>query len=261
MCTLVVLNEHVEGYPLIVAANRDERYNRKSRPPETSHIGDNDIVRPWDEERDGTWMGVAREGWLVGITNQDDGTHDPNGLSRGKVVSDCLKAACHAGVARIVSALDRDRYNPFNLVFGRPGAMMVCRVWANHELEFEPLAPGVHVISNDCWATRYKTKTDHAARVAANMTEGAKSIESVVDGLFHALGDHGSNQPDDPFQSLCVHAEEHAFGTRSSSIITVSNSMEVDYWYSEGHPCQSTGVQLVAKLPPRSAYDSKQPPG
>lgn len=240
MCTLVVLNECVDGYPLIVAANRDERYDRKSSPPETH----GDLIRPWDDERDGTWMGIARDGWFVGITNQDDGKHDEHALSRGHVVSDCLKAANHCAVAKVLKALEPQRYNPFNLVFGRPGAMFLTRVWAGHDLEMIPLEPGVNVISNDCWSHYYDRKV-------ANTTQLVKDIKSrqiidVIDSLWTVM--HGHDACDDPFQSLCVHAEEHAFGTRSTSIITVSNEKDVMYWYSEGHPCQSKVLECVGRL-------------
>lgn len=255
MCTLVVLNECVEGFPLVVAANRDERYDRRSCPPRLQ----GDIICPLDEEKGGTWMGVGPDGWFVGITNQDDGTHHTSAQSRGKVVKDCLEASCHSGVAKIIAKLDRSQYNPFNLVFGRPGAMMLCRVWEGRALEFEPLAPGIHVISNDCWGHLYDTKVERAFNVASRI-DSRVSIREASSALFQCLGAH-CESVNDPFQSLCVHAEEHAFGTRSSSIITVSNEMEAEYWYSEGHPCQSTGMTLAARLPPRSVADAKESSG
>lgn len=242
MCTLVVLNECIEGYPLVVAANRDERYDRKSLPPEEH----GDLIRPWDEERDGTWMGIRRDGWFVGITNQDDGKHDEHALSRGKIVSSCLEAESHCAVAKVLKALDPARYNPFNLVFGRPGVLFLARVWAGHELELIPIEPGVSVISNDCWDHHYDRKVERTTQLVKAI-KPKHHIVQIVDELWSAMHDHDASE--DPFQSLCVHAEEHAFGTRSTSIITVSNQKDVDYWYSEGHPCQSKMLMCVGHMP------------
>jgi len=252
MCTLILLNECVDGYPLVIAANRDERYNRRSRPPESVNCGEMTYLRPWDDEREGTWMGVAQDGWFVGLTNQDDGKHDSQALSRGKVVVDCLKARCHSQAARVLTNLDRPRYNPFNIVFGRPGAMFLTRVMPDTELEMLPMLPGITVVSNDCWGHQYDEKTEWAKGLVTSLvTDPAPGgIDVIRRYLLIAMGSHFESRcaKADPFQALCVHAEEHEFGTRSTSIITVSNEGNVEYWYSEGHPCQSGGLSLAGRL-------------
>src|SRR5579863_6311932 len=143
MCTLIVLNECIDGYPLVVAANRDERYDRQSSPPDVVFNGKKSVIRPWDVERDGTWIGVAEDGWFVGITNQDDGKHDEHKLSRGQVISACLDAGGHTLAARVLACLDPTQYNPFNVVFGRPGAMFLTRVLPGQAIEMEPLPRGI----------------------------------------------------------------------------------------------------------------------
>jgi uncharacterized protein with NRDE domain len=252
MCTLVVLNELIEGFPLVIAGNRDERYDRTSLPPEIVKASDVMIIRPWDAEKDGTWLGIAQDGWFVGLTNQDDGKHNSKTLSRGKIVDDCLHMGNHAKAARLLLGLDKELYNPFNVIFGRPGAMFLCRVCPGLKLELEPLAPGVHVISNDCCGVKYQHKVEHAHACACRI-DPKGGIDAVHDELFRMLGDHRHARDDDPFQALCVHAEEYAFGTRSTSIITVSNQKDVEYWYSEGHPCQSHGLTLAGRMVHRSS--------
>lgn len=155
-----------------------------------------------------------------------------------------LEADTHCAVAKILKALDPTRYNPFNLVFGRPGALFLARVWAGRELELVPLLPGASVISNDCWERQFDRKTARAGQLVQSIK--SSNIIETVDSLWGMMRDH--DDCDDPFQSLCVHAEEHAFGTRSTSIITVSNQKDVDYWYSEGHPCQSKMLMCVGHM-------------
>lgn len=250
MCTIIVLNDCVPGYPLIIGANRDERYDRASRPPEIKKLDDVDVIVPWDDEKNGTWEGVARNGWFVGLTNQDDGHHDERPRSRGHVVVDCLKTGCHRDSAKVLNKLDPTEFNPFNLVFGRPGAMFLTRIMPGQRPEMQPLLDDVHVISNDCWGRKYDKKVDWTTRLVKSLTQEPQitDVNTVITRLMMTLSSHHSDLPDDPFQSICVHAEQHKFGTRSTSIITVSNEMDVEYFYSEGHPCSSTSLQKVARL-------------
>lgn len=246
MCTLVILNEHLTSHPLVVAANRDERYNRKSRPPETHHVNGRTVIRPWDDEKDGTWMGIAQNGWFVGITNQDDGKHDSRLKSRGKIVDRALAGGNHRSVAGLLAGIDPCEYNPFNLVFGRPGALFLTRVYPGCHLEMEPLPKGISIISNDCIGTHYQCKLNHAHAMACAI-EPEDSEADVTVKLMRLLSSH-DNAKDDPFQALCVHADDYCFGTRSTSVITVSNQGVVEYWYSEGPPCQNQGLMLAGTM-------------
>jgi uncharacterized protein with NRDE domain len=252
VCTLIILNEQVEGYPLIVAANRDERYDRKSRPPDVTQKANLiSLIMPHDDERGGTWMGVDQTGWFVGITNQDDQHHDEHKKSRGDVVLRVLGAGNHTIAARVLASIDPEDYNPFNLVFGRPGAMFLTRVLPGNHIEMLPMPKGINVISNDCWGTRYAEKTDWAKRMTESLIDDPPvPFEEVKTRLLVTLASHFSNRKakDDPFQALCVHADEFAFGTRSTSLVTVSNQGVVEYWYKEGPACQHTPLTLAGRL-------------
>jgi uncharacterized protein with NRDE domain len=253
VCTLIILNEQVPDHPLIVAANRDERYGRKSRPPDqVTKANLVTLIMPHDDERGGTWMGVDQTGWFVGITNQDDGHHDEHKKSRGDVVLRVLGAGNHTIAARVLASLDPEDYNPFNLVFGRAGALFLTRVLPGQHIEMEPIPKGINVISNDCWGDRYAEKTDWAKRMAWSLTDDppVDGIENIKARLLITLASHFSTRKakDDPFQALCVHADEYAFGTRSTSLITVSNQGVVEYWYKEGPACQQTPLTLAGRL-------------
>jgi len=252
MCTLIVLDEVVPGYPLIVAANRDELYGRRSLAPQLLTIPGRNYIAPIDEVRGGTWIGVGDGGWFVGITNQDDGHHDDNKLSRGQVVRQLLECGNHTAAARILSELNPKWFNPFNLVFGRPGAMFLTRVLEGQSVEMQPMPTGFNVISNDCWGDRYAEKTEWTKRMAWSLTMDpyVGDIQTVCTRLCITLASHFSHRQakDDPFQAICVHADEHSFGTVSSSLITVSNQGVAEYWYKEGPACQQTSLTLAGRL-------------
>lgn len=246
MCTIIVLNDCVPGHPLVIGANRDERYDRASEP---AKLRAHSVISPRDLEKGGTWIGASQGGWVVAVTNQDDGEHKDGMLSRGAIVDACLLARSHSGAAKVLSLVDPVSYNPFNVVFGRPGLMFLTRVLSGHSVEMEELPVGVSVISNDCWNDRYDVKIDWARRLTYNLTQDLSlDVNRTIAALMTVLASHHNPTPDDPFQAVCVHAEDHKFGTRSSSIITVSNEMDVEYFYSEGHPCMTTPLKMVGRL-------------
>lgn len=242
MCTLLVLNEHVDGYPLIVVGNRDEFYDRPSTRPQLVKGSQFAIMAPKDELRGGTWGGVTQTGFIVGLTNQDGGTYDPNLRSRGEVVMDCLRLSNTVDIIKHLQGLVAEHYAPFNLVFGKPGGVFLAGVSPGQNLKLKMMPKGINVVSNDHTETdRYRTKIDRLTKLAGGL--GHASLPFIVARMSMVLADH-KNGDNDPHMALCVHNDSINFGTRSSSIIAVSNVGEVSYYHSEGHPCSSKGFLL-----------------
>ena len=106
MCTRVLLRHVHPEWPLVLAANRDERYARPaSGAALLSHAPR--IIGGRDLERQGTWMGVTDGGLFVGLTNQrvsEDLARSPR--SRGEVVLQALETGSVEGVERYVARLD-----------------------------------------------------------------------------------------------------------------------------------------------------------
>ena len=70
MCTLAVALGADRRWPVVVAANRDERLGRPSEGwALRDGAGGPRYAAPRDAEAGGTWIGVAQTGLLVGITN------------------------------------------------------------------------------------------------------------------------------------------------------------------------------------------------
>src|SRR5688572_11425620 len=118
MCLIFIsLNNH-PTYKLIVAANRDEFYNRKTAPADfwedyPSILGGRDL------EAGGTWLGIARSGKISMVTNYRDPKNiNPNAPSRGQLVSDYLLN--DDTPARYLERLlpKAKQYNGFNLITG-----------------------------------------------------------------------------------------------------------------------------------------------
>lgn len=246
MCTLIVVHNVHDKYPLIIGANRDEHYDRPSEEPDLIQVLPLAVVAPKDLRGGGTWMGAAQGGWFVGLTNQDAGELIMDKKSRGQVVKDVLLLGDHRLATRYLVGLDPQDFNPFNLVFGRPGAMFLCRIHPGLPIDLEIIPTGVTVVANDCTeAGKYRRRENRATVGALSIYED-DSEDDIVNKLERTLMSHDGG--DDPYQSLCVHDDAHRFGTRSSSVVLVSKDGDIDYFHSEGHLCTSAGLSLHRHL-------------
>ena len=118
MCLIFLsLNNH-PNYKFILAANRDEFYNRRTAPADywsdfPSILGGRDL------EANGTWLGMTKSGKVSLLTNYRDPKNiNPQAPSRGRLVSDFLKTDIAA--AEYLSAIEKEgkKYNGFNLLAG-----------------------------------------------------------------------------------------------------------------------------------------------
>jgi uncharacterized protein with NRDE domain len=105
-------------HPIIVAANRDEHYDRSSAPPNL--IGRNPaIVAGKDLVAGGTWLGVNEHGLSVGILNRrvTQEQKPANFRSRGLLCLDLLGLKSAACAEAYLHEPQKSVYQPFTLVF------------------------------------------------------------------------------------------------------------------------------------------------
>ena len=119
MCTLVILRRPEHDWPLIVAANRDEKLDRPTLPPGRHWPDRDNVVAGKDVLAGGTWLGVNDDGIVSGILNRT-GTlgPDPDLRSRGELPLEALDHAEAEAVAAALFDLDPHAYRPFNLFVG-----------------------------------------------------------------------------------------------------------------------------------------------
>jgi uncharacterized protein with NRDE domain len=145
MCLIFLALNYHPSYKLIVAANRDEFYDRKTAP--ASFWDDNsNILAGRDLEAMGTWLGVTRTGRISMLTNfRDPANINPSAPSRGKLVSDFL--AGNRGPAEYIGevAATGSTYNGFNLVAGTPDELWY---YSNYAGKPEKLNDGFYGLSN-----------------------------------------------------------------------------------------------------------------
>ena len=249
MCTLIVRHGLDDWCSTLIAANRDEFYDRAASGPmvlnETPRI-----VGGRDNLAGGTWLGLTSEGIFLGLTNQRSfGGRDDALLSRGELVIDALRAGTFEDIRRYLEQIDARAYNEFNLIFG--DGNQACAAYgrrAARSVDLEPLGPGVHVLCNDRLGSPEFPKAGEARAAVESITRAP--WPAVRSRLIEVLGDRSLPDPagvpplppDAPFdsevarllQAICV--KTPVYGTVSATVAALSPGRVQHYAYCDGPP-------------------------
>jgi uncharacterized protein with NRDE domain len=232
MCTLVAAVGQFPGYPLVVAANRDERLDRAATAPRR-WPGPVPFIAPRDEVAGGTWLGVNARGLFVGITNRFGVPVDPQRRSRGQIVVDALASPSaqelHARMARFPA----EEFNPFHLLYadGRDAFVTWYDGKARQQAE---LGRGVHVVTERSLGGDDQARSELIREYWRGIDMSRPPEAERLEGLLKL---HGK----DPVGGTCVHVPEFNYGTRSSLVLLQAAApAESRFIWAEGTPHQST---------------------
>src|SRR5579884_844993 len=117
MCTIVILRRPGEDWPVLIAANRDERHDRPWKKPDFHWPDRPEVVAGLDVLAGGTWLGLNAGGLVAAVLNRE-GTLGPAAgkRSRGELVLEALDHVDAVDAADALAALDPTAYRPFNLL-------------------------------------------------------------------------------------------------------------------------------------------------
>jgi uncharacterized protein with NRDE domain len=232
-----------DNYPLLVAANRDEHYDRPSAAPQVLQ-GPPKILAGRDLRVGGTWLGVNEYGLVVGILNRRLNDIEPtrtNARSRGLLCMDLLALKSARDGRDFVAAHDQ-QYNPFTVMFAdRDAAFVAYNV--GPELITRPLARGLHVFSSAAEVDLHSIKADRAREKFARALVGQDAdhfrTADWIAPLQLVLSDHSlDNGSADPGDAICVHRDSS--GTVSSSVIAYSlSASRFEMFHCAGPPCKN----------------------
>jgi uncharacterized protein with NRDE domain len=232
MCLLLLAVGALEGVPLVVAANRDEFLARPTAPadfwPERP-----EVLAGRDLAAGGTWLGVTTSGRFAALTNyRDPAAHRGTAASRGGLVSGFLASVDVAEDHLAAVARDAERYNPFNMVAGDASALF----WLSSRTgRVEQVGRGVHGLSNHLLDTPWPKVARGRERLAALLARGVPEPEDLFRLLTDAerFPDHELPQTGVGLQWERVLSsafiEAAGYGTRSSTVLLVRSSGEVDF--------------------------------
>lgn len=233
MCLILIAYHLVPGYPLLIAANRDEFYDRPASPLDfwAEHP---DVAGGVDKQAGGTWLGITRRGRFAAITNyRDPRIVDPGAPSRGGLVRDYLTGNLTPKAYLNALAHDAPRYNGFNLIAGDRSALLY---FSNMEGKVRAVPPGLHGISNHLLNTPWPKVTrgkKNLARVLENT--GQPSCEAIFAVMRDTTCPPDESLPDTGvglawermLAPMFIQAD--GYGTRNTSVILMDKRGQVSF--------------------------------
>jgi hypothetical protein len=247
MCTAILLRRPGHPWPLLLAANRDERLDRAWDPPAAHWPDRPGLVAGRDRSGGGTWMGMER-GLIAAVLNRPGSLGPaPGKRSRGDLPLIALGAGTASAAAEAIRALDAGAWRPFNMVLADAREAFFLRGLGAGRAEAVPLGPGISMVTahdpNDLGSPRIAR---HLPRFRAAPPPDPDAHETgwagweklLADGGFGAEGIAGAlNVP--PLEG---------FGTVCSSLVALGADGARIWRFSAGPP--SLGGYAPIALPP-----------
>lgn len=249
VCLIVfALNCH-RDYKLILAANRDEYFDRPTAG--AAYWDDaNHVLAGRDLRSGGTWLGVTRDGRLAAVTNfRDPGWKVQDPLSRGMIVADYLQRG--QSIADFMQQLDTlsGRCNGFNILFGKPDGLQYV---SNRGGTAGIVPDGIHGLSNHLLDTPWPKVTTAKQRLAALISRGQVAPEE----LFSAMAD-ATRFPDDQLPDTGVPRERERqlsplfirgdeYGTRSTTLLFIDRKDRITFIERSFYPAVTRKFTLPA---------------
>lgn len=237
MCLMVFAWRSHPEYPLVLAANRDEFYLRRTRPAAWwGHAVS--VLAGHDEEAGGTWLGITRRGRFAALTNvRAPSERNPHAPSRGTLVLSALQAPEAPSAWLMSNAPRMNAYNGFNLLVGDVGPVDTTGAAAEPRLDYfsnrngeasRALASGVYGLSNGYLDTPWPKVARAVAGFACSIASRV-DVERLVRLLENRELARDAELPSTgvPYEweraLSSIQIRANGYGTRTSTILTVRN--------------------------------------
>ncbi|MDD3853929.1 MAG: NRDE family protein [Syntrophomonadaceae bacterium] len=233
MCLILFAYDCHPRYKLVVAANRDEFYQRPTLPADY-WIDNKEIMAGRDLQEGGTWMGVTTDGRFAALTNyRDPSSFKKAAPSRGHLVQNYLSSN-RTPAAYLETLSDGGAaYNGFNLLLGTRESLYY---YSNREKLVREISHGVHGLSNSLLNVPWP-------KVTKGINELSKALqqeEVEVEQLFAIMTDR-ELPPDQDLPETGVGLEMERvlapafvmspeYGTRLTTVILIDRNNKIQFW-------------------------------
>jgi uncharacterized protein with NRDE domain len=243
MCLIALSIGQSERFPLVVAANRDEFFERPAAP--LDWWGAPPVLAGRDLQAGGTWLGLSAAGRLAMLTNiRRPGSQREQAPSRGAIVPMWLQReqSADAFCAQLADA----GHNPFNCI-----AADFVHAECFHASSDRPaprrLAAGLYGVSNALLDTPWPKVLQLKVRLHDALVRAGSAQELAV-SMFAALTDRepapAHRLPDTGvgaewerlLSPAFIHAPQRGYGTRCSTVLITerANGRAVSHLIEQG---------------------------
>jgi len=248
MCLYILFYQSHPDYPIILAGNRDEFYERKALP--LHHwVEQPGIAGGIDLKEGGSWLAVNNSGKFAVVTNYRDPKNiKDTAVSRGTLVSDFLiREYGYEEYLNIIAENNRD-YNGYNLIIGNPHEVYYYSNMIHH---YRKLAGGIYMLSNHLLDTPWY-KALRAGKMCSEILNRGKEIDT--DALFNVFTDQ-TTAPDDQLPDTgvgytlekmlsSIYIESKVYGTMATTILTIGNNGKICMYEKTYKPDGQTSLRF-----------------
>ena len=232
MCLIFFSIKRHSTYKLIIAANRDEFYNRQTAAADFWKDYPN-IVGGRDLKANGTWMGMSKSGKISMLTNYRDPKNiNPDAPSRGQLVSDYLEQ--NIASEDYLKSLESKAgvYNGFNLLVGNSEGFYYL---SNYKTGINKVTNGLYGLSNHLletpWPKVEKGKQKLELLLKSESITSQKLFEFLYDGeraTDDQLPDTGIGlERERALSSMFI--KSPGYGSRCSTVILIDQENTVEF--------------------------------
>jgi hypothetical protein len=228
MCLLAIQYRLVSESPILVAANRDERFDRLATPP-SIQSGKPRILCGSDQQAGGTWLGVNQHGLFVGACNRFRFMPPAAPRSRGLLCRELLRAgSAREAVDMALEELNTGNYDGVNYVIADAESGWV--VHGGDDQEVVRLEEGLSIIANG----DVNDPRDERVRMAQRLLT-LQTLDSPVKFLAVASKVF-SRSPSPPGRpSMVIRGRDR--GTVSSTLLSLGKKpRDAIFQYADGPP-------------------------
>jgi uncharacterized protein with NRDE domain len=211
MCLVVIALGVADQYPLLLAANRDERHARPTQSaawwPEQPHVfGGRDLLAG------GTWLGVDRRGRIAAVTNVRDSEPRAAPRSRGELPAGYLAIGEPAARYALRLGAAAADFAAFNLLLYDGQELH----YSSNRAPTTRLHAGVHALSNAPYGAEWP-KTASAGTGVQRLLQHAAPLEP----LFALLAERSASESAEERYRRDHFVAGPVYGTRCSTVILI----------------------------------------
>lgn len=228
MSLIAIQYQLVPEAPVLVAANRDERYDRASLPP-SIQSGKPRVLCGTDEEAHGTWLGVNQNSLFVAVCNRHKLMPAFISRSRGLLCKDMLRAgSARQAVELCLDQVSSGKFNGANFVCADSESGWV--IHAGDDVNTVEMQEGLNIVANRDLNDERDERVQMAKRLLTLQTlDSPVKFLAIASKVF-------ARAPSPPGRPSIVTRNKET-GTVSSTLISLGQKpRDAIYQYSAGAP-------------------------